>query len=431
MTLDHLLLRCVSYTPDKLAVVTPHNRYTYRDLSRAAGCCANALLERGLAPGDRVVAVLDAGFDAVALFCACVQLGIIAVPVSHESSAARVQAIIDAISPAAFVSAERAETTAGQYRTATGTACGSLLEGELHWGAHHSSGRSTLQRRSALGIDPAYVNFRFGDNGRSKGVVMSHRAACFVFEALIVFNALPIGTVIGSIAPIQSDFWLLNVALALGSGGTVAFVPRHSLFDAREMARHIRALGVNQMNGVPSIWKSMLAHAEDELREVATLSSVFYAREPFPVNDLKRLQRLYPELRVINCFGHAESIACSFAEVPNPLPEKLETPSFGQSCEGVELLLLDENGARVTAPHVPGEIYLRSPALFMGYWDDPAASSRALVPHPSLPETGERVFRTGDLACFDETGNYFFAGRTDDHQKMTSNRVGPSGIATT
>jgi acyl-CoA synthetase (AMP-forming)/AMP-acid ligase II len=419
VTIDRLLLRCVPYTPEKTAVVTLHNRYSYRDLSCAVVSCANYLSDKGVVRGDRLVAVLDPGFDAVVLLCACFQLGIIVVPVSPENANGRIQSIVDAVSPAAFVSAERPETAAGRYRTATEVSLGTIHEGTLIWSAHRGYGRTVQQLHQVLDLDPAYIGPSFDATGELQGIVMSHGSACVFFEALLTFSALPIGTIVGSIAPIQFDFWLLNVAAALGSGGTIAFVPRDSCFRPKEMAWHIQELGINQMNCVPSIWTSLLRHAEAEVQQIPTLSCIFCAREPLPLDDLSRLQRLCPELRIITCFGQPESIACSLAEVANPLPEGLETLSFGRGLPGVEILLLDGHGREVVTPGVAGEIYLRSPSLFLGYWDDPAATARAKVPHPFHPQTGERVFKTGDLAFFDESGDYFFAGRTGNDGKAS------------
>jgi acyl-CoA synthetase (AMP-forming)/AMP-acid ligase II len=85
--------------------------------------------------------------------------------------------------------------------------------------------------------------------------------------------------------------------------------------------------------------------------------------------------------------------------------------------------LIDESGNPVNSAGVVGEIYLRSAALFSGYWDDPEATAKALVPDPLNPRSGQRVFRTGDLAYLGEQGEMYFCGRADAQVKIRGNRI--------
>ena len=419
MTLDRLLLRCVPYTPDRTAVATPHRRHTYADLARAVAAYSNALSDNGVSPGDRIVAVLDPGIEAVALLTASARLGAIWVPVAAGSTPACIRAIVEAVSPAVLVTSGGVDESVVRGNVAI--ACPD--EDTWRWLTPAGRGQPASSQRGVLDIDAAYIAYGASAGQAARGVVMSHRAAAACLDALLPFNALAIGTVIGSIASIQCDVWLLSTLAALASGGTIACLPRASIAQPREQARHMKALGVNQMNGTPATWSMLLRHAEKELRDVETLLSVLYTRESFPIGDLKQLARLFPDLRIVNCFSHRESLACSFADVPNPLPGDAEALSFGRGHDGVELLLVDNAGRRITTPHVLGELYVRSPALFLGYWNDPVATAQALVLHPLLPQTGERVFRAGDLACFDSNGDYFFAGRAADEAHAAGGRV--------
>ncbi|WP_031113638.1 AMP-binding enzyme, partial [Streptomyces sp. NRRL S-146] len=96
---------------------------------------------------------------------------------------------------------------------------------------------------------------------------------------------------------------------------------------------------------------------------------------------------------------------------------------IGTAHPGAEMILVDAAGAVVDGPGVPGELHLRSPALFSGYWGDPAATRTALVPDPLCPESGQLVLRTGDLAVRGEGGEYYFLGRTDSQVQINGNRV--------
>lgn len=143
----------------------------------------------------------------------------------------------------------------------------------------------------------------------------------------------------------------------------------------------------------------------------------------FPPAELRRLQELLPQAELTNCYGSTESMACSFEPVPRPLPETAERLSIGIAHPGAELFLVDDAGGIVEEAGVPGELHLRSPALFTGYWDDPAATRAALVPDPLAPESGQLVLRTGDLGVRGKDGEFYFSGRTDSQVQINGNRV--------
>ncbi|MBB5123174.1 hypothetical protein FHS36_006653 [Streptomyces eurocidicus] len=139
------------------------------------------------------------------------------------------------------------------------------------------------------------------------------------------------------------------------------------------------------------------------------------------------LRRARPGVRLINVFGQSESIACSFLELPDPFPDDLRQVPVGPAYPGAEMLVLDEAGCAVGTGGV-GELFLRSTALFCGYWQDPDATRRALVPLPGRPRCGERVLRTGDLLRREPGGLFSFAGRRDLQVKVGGNRVEPEEI---
>ena len=281
---------------------------------------------------------------------------------------------------------------------------GTCSEQRLTWRLPPGRQRQAPRRTKAvLEIDPAYIIFTSGSTGEPKGIVMPHRSVCSFFEALVEFNGLPRESVIGTIAPVQFDFWLLDIALALGSGATLACVPRPSFYQPRRMAGHMKSMGVTRMQGVPSIWPPLMRHAGAQLKQIESLQSILFGGEAFPVPALRQLQRLLPHVRMINAFGPSESVACSFKEIPNPLPPgEVERIPFGSGFRGVELMNVDESGKEIVTPHTVGELYLRGSNLFSGYWRNEEATSAALVPHPTTPETGDGSTNR-EISCFSTT----------------------------
>jgi acyl-coenzyme A synthetase/AMP-(fatty) acid ligase len=216
---------------------------------------------------------------------------------------------------------------------------------------------------------------------------------------------------------------LLDLGLALGSGAAVVPVPREHLRWPRRFVRFLADAQVSQVNGVPSIWRSVLRHEPQLLAELSRVRGVLYSGERFPLPELAQLREALPQARVVNCFGSTESVACTFTEVPRCQLTSDEQLSIGTAEPGSEIQLVDEGGRPMIRPGVIGEIYLRSPALFTGYWNDAAATAEVLVPDPVDARSGQQVYRSGDLAYWDGTGGLCFVGRADSLVKVRGNRV--------
>jgi acyl-coenzyme A synthetase/AMP-(fatty) acid ligase len=277
--------------------------------------------------------------------------------------------------------------------------------------------------RHGTETDPAYVIFTSGTTGRPKGVVMSHRGVVSFYRGMLGCGLVDATDRVATTSPLQFDFSLLDIGLALGSGAAVVPVPRALLPWPRRFLRVLAETGATQVDGVPSIWRQPLLREPAMLAELRQIRGVLFCGEEFPPHEVRRLQELLPQARLTNCYGSTESMACSFAEVPRPLPDSQDRLSIGTAHAGAELMLVGEDGSPVEGAGVPGELHLRSPALFLGYWDDEQATRKALVPDPVAPWTGQKVLRTGDLAYRDERGDFYFCGRVDSQVQIHGNRV--------
>ncbi|MEV5955784.1 AMP-binding protein [Streptomyces sp. NPDC051987] len=422
-TLHGFLLAGARLTPHQPAVVEhaegTFGTISYRQLEHRVTELAAQLDALGLGIGDLVVLESDTSSWSIAALLACSTLGLVFVPVSPDTPAARLEAIIDAVEPALHLQA--AHGTRDGIRAEVGTARfgpdGLLVE--------RAPAPRKRRRRALVPTDPAYVVFTSGTTGRPKGVVMSHRGVLALYRGMLRHGIVAAEDRVATTSPLQFDFSLLDIGLALGSGATVVPVPRDLLRWPRRLLRFLADAEVTQVNGVPSIWRPALRHEAELLGAElgGRVRGVLYSGERFPLPELRTLQGLLPGLRIVNCFGSSESIAASFTDVPNPLPDDAEDVSIGRAHPGAEMLVIDEDGRAVQEPGVVGHIHLRSAALFTAYWDDPEATARVLVPDPLEPRSGQRVFRTGDLGRWGAHGELYFCGRADSLVKIRGNRV--------
>ncbi|MEV0322095.1 AMP-binding protein [Streptomyces sp. NPDC050658] len=416
------LLAAGANAPDRPAVVERDAAgglvtVTYGGLAERVDAYAAELAKLGLDVGDRVVLESDVSASAVAMLLACARLGLPFIPVSPETPAKRLIAVIDAAEPALFVQASDGcrEGIPEPVATARFGPEGVLVE--------RAPEPRVRYRNTVVDTDAAYIIFTSGTTGRPKGVVMSHRSVIALFTALLGEGLLTPQDRVATTSPLQFDFALFDIGFALGSGATLVPVPRRELNWPRRFLAFLREAEVTQVDGVPSIWRPVLRHEPEMLAGLDALRGVLFTGEDFPLPELRRLQGLLPKVRITNGYGATESMACSFTEVPSPLPEETERLSIGFPLPGFDATLLDDAGRPVTEPGVDGQIYLRAPSLFTGYWDDPEATGRALVPDPLDPRSGRLVLRSGDLAYRGAGGELYFRGRVDSQVQIRGNRV--------
>ncbi|MEW1864578.1 AMP-binding protein [Streptomyces sp. NBC_00669] len=422
MLLHEFMLSAARSTPDRPAVMEfdgPDGAVTtsFRRLESLVREYANSLADLSIGVGDRVVLESDTSAAAIAAFLACSTVGAAFIPVSPQTPPARLAAIIDTARPALHLRAAPAprEGLPADLGTARFGPGGLVVE--------RMPARRPRRRQVAVETDTAYMIFTSGTTGRPKGVVMSHRGVTSFYRGMLAERLITADDRVATTSPLQFDFSLLDIGLALGTGATLVPVPRAVLHFPRRFLGLLREAEVTHVDGVPSIWRPVLTHEPEELAALEHLASILFCGEMFPLPELRALQRLRPTIRIINCYGATESMASSFADVPNPLPEDTRELSIGFAHPGAEMLVLDESGQPVDGPGVLGEIHLYSPALFTGYWDDPQATRAALVPDPLEPASGRLVLRTGDLGYLGPGGEVHFCGRKDSQVQIRGNRV--------
>jgi len=420
--LDEFLLAFAEERADRPAVVELDEAgevavLSYRQLVERVQRYTATLRLLGLDIGERVVLESDTCASALAMLLACSRLGLTFIPVCPEMPDARLHAIIASTDAVLHLQVGDGLRTGLPAHVGTGRfgPTGVVLE--------RTPPVKPLHRSQRAASDPAYIVFTSGSTGVPKGVVMSHRGILAFYRSLLGRQFVGAEDRVATTSPFQFDFTLLDIGLALGSGAAVVPVPRGHLRWPRRFVGFLAAAGVTHVNGVPSIWRTVLRYEPEQLAALTKVRGMLYSGERFPPPELRQLQDALPQARIVNCFGSTESVACTFTEVPRDLRPDDERLSIGSPEPGSEILLMDEAGRPVSHPGVVGEMHLRSPALFTGYWNDPVATRAALVPDPLNPRSGQLVYRSGDYAYRGRDGELYFVGRVDSLVKIRGNRV--------
>lgn len=409
-----------SLHPEREALITPEGRFSYGALNREANRAAHALQAMGLQEGDRIgiLSVNDPRF--LFLLFGAAKIGLIVVPPNYRLSVPElVFQIQDAGIRVLFVGIEQADLIPALREQASLEAVVVLGE-EAPPGAIAypvwTSDRPESEPAEPIPWDrPLLIVYTSGTTGRPKGAVLTHSHMFWNAMNDIIALRLTAEDVTLTLLPLVhvGGIGLFTLPTLLLGGRVV--LPRR--FQPEEALRWIERERVTIVMGVPTIFQMLL---ESPLFDQVDLSSVraFYNggdRCPLEVVEAFR-QRGLP---FGGGYGLTETSPTAFMLEPEEFEVGTRALGFiGKPAFFTDARIVTPDG-REAGPGEVGEIWLRGPNVFAGYWNLPQETDQAFH---------EGWFRTGDLAYRDEDGFTYIVGRLKEMFKSGGLNVYPAEV---
>jgi malonyl-CoA/methylmalonyl-CoA synthetase len=388
--------------PDRTALIASDGRVTYRELLERSANAAAALLAahadaRDLA-GERVAFLVAPSVRHVSTQWGVFRAGGVAVPLCISHPAPELAHVLDDASPALIVADREFEALIGPLARARGLP---VLEPAQLTAARPEA----LQPRALPAVAPdrpAMLVYTSGTTGKPKGAIATH--AIFAAQMASITQAWELSATdhILHALPLHHLHGILNaLASVLFAGGTCELMPR---FDASSVWRRLSARdGITLFMGVPTMYERLAAdwdaasEAERARRGEAcrALRLMVSGSAALPIRMLARWQALSGHV-LLERYGMTELGMA----LGNPLHGERRAGTVGQPFPGVQARVIDEAGRVVEDG--PGELQIRGPNVFAGYFRKPDASAAAF--------TSDGFFRTGDIAVR-ERGYYRLLGR--------------------
>jgi amino acid adenylation domain-containing protein len=427
--LHQLLVEAAERHPSRVAVRCRGRELTYDRLEHAANGVAAALIDAGVAPGDRVGIHLPKCVEMVAAVYGTMKAGAVYVPLDPKAPVPRLATIWKDCSVNAVVStAGRAATLLpaleGHEPRVTlvvddGSSNGSLGSATVPY-AEATEANVPDPGIRVVDDDLAYILYTSGSTGTPKGVMLSHRHALnFVRWCASSIGVGPEDR-LSNHAPLHFDLSVFDLYLAALGGATVVPVPDEHAYFGTELVRFVQEEGITVWYSVPSALMLMARILAKGLPPPA-LRTVVFAGEVYPTPELRRLRSLLPGVDLWNLYGPTETNVCTYHPV-RQLPEDHVPIPIGRACDNSEVFALREDG-QVASVGEEGELHVRGAALMAGYWGRPEQSAEVLVADPLRPGRREPVYRTGDLVRLRPDGEYDFLGRRDHQIKSRGYRI--------
>ncbi len=384
--------------PDRTALVGDDRRLTYADLDRRANRLANALQARyGIRRGDRVAFLAFNSLEFMEVMVGAARLGAILVPLNFRLTAPELQyQLADSGSRLLFLGPEQKEM---QVTMLAGTAVEHVVDLAASFEELLASASEAPVSGDHPLDTPELIVYTSGTTGKPKGAVLTqgnilgnaiNNAMCLDITSRDV-NLVPLPLFhVGGIG-------LFNTP-TLFAGGTVV-IPRK--FEPEQCMRLIEQEQVTFYLGVPTVHQALLPLYQSGKYPTPSLRRLLSGGAPCPAELIEAYTELgYP---IAQGYGMTETAPTVFLQPDREGPGKIGT--IGKAAGFCQVKLQREDGTE-TAPGEVGEITMKGPNVFAGYWNLPEATAAAF--------DGDGWFHSGDLARRDEDGYITIMGRKKD-----------------
>ena len=398
----HLVEARAKETPGAIALKGARESVTYRELNERADALARRLRAFGVRKGSLVLTCLERSVELAVSFLGILKAGGVYVPLDPSNPGERLRFLANDTA-ARLAMTSRALRHGAPGAALAGTALEFLCIEDVP-----REGESGGPGAECGPEDLAYVIYTSGSTGRPKGALIEHRCLCNVAAAQQSALGAGPGSRVLQFASPGFDASIFEMALALGSGGTLA-IPPPDLLPGPELNDYLRREQVTMVTLTPT---ALAAMPDEPLPALQTINA---AGEACPAGLIARWAG---GRRFFNLYGPTEaSIWATYAECTDAAAK----PPIGRPIQNVRAYILDARGRPVPIG-VPGEIWLGGAGLAREYLNRPELTSERFQTI-AIGGVPERLYRTGDRGRFLADGSIDFLGRADFQVKIRGHRI--------
>jgi fatty-acyl-CoA synthase len=428
--LASMLSQTAQQFPDRPGLIHRERVWSWSEIETRVTRAASGLSARGIVKGDRVLVFArncNALFESM---WACWRIGAVWVPVNWRLTPAEVGYLASSSRAAVhlFESCfpKHAEAAANanpavRLRVIIDETAGATHE-DLRWETLASdviSPSVTLQ--SVDRDDVCWFFYTSGTTGRPKAAMLTHGQMAFVTVSHLcdLMPGLAETDVSLVVAPLSHGAGIHIIAQVAKGAASVLLSSDH--LNCEEAWQLVARHRVANMFTVPTILTMMTRHESVDRHDHSSLRQVIYAGSPMYRADQQHALRKLGSV-LVQYFGLGE-VTGNITVLPPHLHSLSDDAGFpigscGRARTGMEIAILDADGNALVAGQT-GEIGVRGPAVFAGYFESEAANDKAF---------SGGWFHTGDLGHLDARGFLFITGRTSDMYISGGSNVYPREI---
>jgi malonyl-CoA/methylmalonyl-CoA synthetase len=384
----------------RVALEIPDGRnWTYRELDQVVGKYAVALVEQGLAVGDRLAVQVDKSPESLFLYLACLRAGLVYLPLNTAYPPAELAYFLSDAEPSAVVCRPQSEGEVRALLAAQRSETNVLSLDGAGGGSLPRAVDGTTKQCPVRQLDAsqlAVIIYTSGTTGRSKGAMLSHRNLQSNAEVLVDYWGFTANDILLHALPIFHVHGLFVANhCALLSGAKLRW---HGKFEAAAVVHDLDRATV--MMGVPTFYSRLLAEPGFDAAVCAHMRLFISGSAPLQLDTFEAF-RVRTGHTIMERYGMSEAGMIT----SNPLRGERHGGTVGFPLPGVSVRITDAQDQPLQTGST-GSIQVRGDNVFAGYWRNPEKTRDEF--------TADTWFRTGDVGAFDAGGYLTIVGRAKD-----------------
>jgi fatty-acyl-CoA synthase len=367
---------------------------------------AHALAALGVVKGDRVVVLMANTSAFLEVFFACAAIGALIVPVNLHLTEAELAHIVRDAAPRVLIYSSESGAKAANLRAGLASGIRFLAHGAeapaddpLLEDATRDRPRSAPAPAAEVDLaDPLMIMYTSGTTGRPKGAVLTH--GNFLFGAIHSLHNYPLDASCKSlvVAPLfHIGALAASVTPVVYAGGSLVL---KSFDNPSDIISCIREEAISFMFAVPVMYDMLTKAARWPSADFSSVRFFIAGGAPMPVPLIRRYQE-EKGVPFAQGYGMTETLRITALDLADAVRK---AGSIGKEVFHTTVKMIADDGAEVP-PGATGEIVVKGPTVFKGYWNDPGATAASLR---------DGWFHTGDLGRCDADGFLYVVGRKSD-----------------
>jgi amino acid adenylation domain-containing protein len=410
-TLHSLFINQVKARSQSIAIISPECTLTYQELYQKANQLAHRLRQLGATTNTLVAVVMDKGWEQIVAV-----LGIL-------------------ISGAAYLPIDPGLPQERQwYLLSQGEVKLVVTQPHLNCNLSWSSGIQRLEVNNEdldevdfpileLQQNPrdlAYVIYTSGSTGEPKGVMIDHRGAVnTILDIKERFAISPSDRVL-ALSALNFDLSVYDIFGTLATGGTIVIPANTGTKDPAYWLELIKSEEVTIWNSVPALMQMLVEYLSDKPQQApSSLRLALLSGDWLPVSLPGQIQKLWTNLQLVSLGGATEASIWSICYPIETVDSNWLSIPYGKPLKNQQFYVLNDLMSPCPV-WVSGQLYIGGIGLALGYWRSEEKTATSFITHP---DTGERLYKTGDLGRYLPDGNIEFLGREDFQVKINGYRV--------
>lgn len=409
-TIDQLFEAQVERTPDAIALIFGEQQISYRELNRRANQLAHYLRDFGVEPQTLIGICLERSIEMVVGLLAVLKVGCVYVPLDPAYPQERLLYMLGDAQISVLI-------TQQHFVKALSESTARLVMLDSEWAAIAQASDQNVGVVTTLN-DLSYINYTSGSTGKPKGVAVRHRG---VIRLLFGANYADFDSqqVFLQLAPVSFDATTFELWGALLHGAKCVLFPGR--LPTIQLLRE-----VVQIHGITILFltTALLNTIVDESPEILSgVRQLLTGGEAHSVSHIRKGLKALPTTELISVYGPTETTTfATFYPIPRDIDEESASIPIGRPISNTQIYVLDSTLQSVPIG-VTGELYIGGDGLARGYLNRPEQTQEKFILNPFSDQSGERLYKTGDLARYLPDGNLEFMGRVDQQVKIRGFRI--------